>query len=378
VHWSEAWGSWVLTRYDDVLAMLRDPRSFSNVGRSAAVERVADDVREQLAPLFANFRVGMPSTDPPQHTRIRTLVNKAFLPRTVQNIRQRVECLVDELIDRVASRGRMDLIADFAHPLPATVIAEIMGLPLDERDRLRDWSQLIIAYHGTARPDPAVGERSLQAFLEAREWLRALLSARRREPRDDLLSALVAAEERGDMLTETEVISTLITLMTAGHETTTGLIGNGMLALFEHPAAFEQLRTEPDKLPSAVEELLRFDAPFPRAWRRTHESIELGGRMIEAGAMVNGLLGAANRDPAQFPEPDRLDLGRAPNRHLSFGIGTHFCLGAPLARLEGQVALGSLLRRLRGLRPGGEPARQASITFRGLASLPVEFDAVVP
>jgi cytochrome P450 len=373
IHWSEAWGFWVVTRYADVTTMLRDPRRFSNVGRSAAVERVPDEQRARLAPMFNSFRVGMPSTDPPVHTRLRTLVNKVVTPSRVEAMRPRIQQLFDELLDEALDAGRMDLIDVLAYPFPATVVAELLGLPVGDRDRFKGWSSDIIALHSTGRPDPVAAETAWEAWQAARDWLGGLLADRRAHPRDDILSLLVQARIDGDSLSDIEILSTLVTLMTAGHETTTGLIGNGVLAFLSHSDQLERLNTTPELIGSAVDEVFRYDSPFPRAWRRTTQAVELSGVEIPAGAIVSGSIASANRDPEQFPDPDAFDIGRQPNRHLGLGAGIHFCLGAPLAKLEGQIALGTLARRLPGMALDGGPVWQPSITHHVLRSLPVRW-----
>jgi cytochrome P450 len=373
VHWSDAWGFWIAGRYDDVTTILRDPRRFSNVGRSAAVERLPGEQRARLEPMFDSFRVGMPSSDPPAHTRLRTLVNKAVTPSRVEAMRPRIEAIFDELLDTALGDGRADLIPWVAYPFPAMVVAELVGLPVEDRDRFKRWSVDIITLHATGRPDPVAGDRAWEAWQAARAWLRDLIAERRHRPLDDVLSTLVTAEIDGDGLSEVEIVSTLITLMTAGHETTTGLIGNGILSLLENPIELERLRGEPVLLPTAVDEVLRYESPFPRAWRRTAVEVELSGVTIPEGEIVSASLAAANRDPAQFPDPDRFDVGRQPNRHVGLGGGIHFCLGAPLAKLEGQIALGTLVRRLPGLQIDGDPAWHQSITHHVLTSLPIRW-----
>lgn len=373
VHWSEAWGFWVVTRYADVTAMLRDPRTFSNVGRSAAVERVPDDQRARLAPMFDSFRVGMPSSDPPGHTRLRTLVNKAVTPSRVEAMRPRIQAIFDGLLDQVVEAGRMELIATIAYPFPATVVAELIGLPVEDVDQFKRWSDDIVALHASGRPDPQAADVAWAAWQATRDWLAGLTADRRARPRDDVLSILVNARIDGDALSDVEILSTLVTLMTAGHVTTTGLIGNGVLALLSHPDQLARLREEPglkpDLIRTAVDEVLRFESPFPRAWRRTTREVEIAGTVIPADAIVSASLASANRDPEQFPDADRFDVGRQPNRHVGLGGGIHFCLGAPLAKLEGEIALGTLARRLPKLALDGEPAWQPSITHHVLQSL---------
>jgi cytochrome P450 len=373
VHWSEAWGFWVVTRYADVVAVLRDPRTFSNVGRSAAVERVPGEQRRRLGPMFDSFRVGMPSSDPPAHTRLRTLVNKAVTPSRVEAMRPRIQALFDEILDAVLADGRMELIGTIAYPFPARVVAELVGLPVEDVDQFKRWSDEIVALHASGWPDPAAADVAWVAWQATRDWLGGLIADRRARPRDDVLSTLVNAGIDGDALSEVEILSTLVTLMTAGHVTTTGLIGNGILALLTNPDELARLRAQPELIRTTVDEVLRFDAPFPRAWRRTTREVELAGVTIPADAIVSASLGSANRDPEQFPQADQFDIGRQPNRHVGLGAGIHFCLGAPLAKLEGEIAFETLARRLPDLALDGAPAWQPSITHHVLQSLPVRW-----
>ena len=380
VHWSEAWGGWVMTRYDDIEAVLRDHRRFTKAGH---VTRVLDELPPstlaQIGPLRENFSVGMPQTDPPEHTRVRALVSKAFTPAVIEGMGARIQAIVDELLEAVAPKGEMDLIADFAFPLPAIVVAEMIGCPLEDRDRFKKWSDDIVSFHGSGRADTARVLRSNQAFVETREWLRKLFDERRTRPGDDLLSRLVAVEQEGEMLSETELVATCITLLTAGHETTTGLIANGMLALLHHPEQRKLLEENPDLIESAVDEFLRYDPPFQRTWRLTTEDVEMRGKRMKKGQVVSQMLGAASRDPERFPDPDRLDITRQDTTHLAFGFGVHYCLGAVLAHREAELAVPTLLRRLPGLRLAvHEPEWQQNITFHAPKSLPLRFDQVVP
>ena len=269
----------------------------------------------------------------------------------------------------------MDVVRDLAYPLPVTVIAELMGVPAADHDRLKAWSGDIVKFMATARPEAEVLTLSQDALLSLRDYFRGILAARRRDPRDDLISALVAAEEGGDTLTEEELLSTLVTILIGGHETTTSLIASGTLLLLTHPEERRKLEAEPRLVQSAVEEFLRFEGPFQRNRRIATEDVTIGGQEIGEGELVMQLLGAANRDPAHFPDPDRLDIARSPNRHLAFGYGVHFCLGASLARLEAPVALETLFRRLPGLDLAAEPAalEWENTVFRGLKALPVTY-----
>jgi cytochrome P450 len=371
VYWDG--GTWVLTGHAEVVAALHDPR--------LTVERVNTDV--SLLPPEAQTVMGvigqvlsmqMVFRDPPHHTRLRGLVNKAFTPRVVESMRARIGRIVDELLDAVAVSGRMDVIRDLAYPLPVTVIAEMLGVPPADRAELKRWSDDLAALLG--RFDLTWDEhvRISRSITELNEYLRGIVAQRRVAPRDDLISALLAAEEHGTVLSEEELLANCMLLLLAGHETTTNLIGNGLLALLRHPDQLERLRAEPGLIATAVEELLRYDSPVQLTSRVAREELELGGKRITRGQYVSLVLGAANRDPKVFPEPDRLDVGRRENRHVAFGHGIHFCLGAALARLEGQIALGTLLRRMPTLRlETATPQWRANQALRGLQSLPVAF-----
>jgi cytochrome P450 len=362
-------GFWVLTRYEDVVAVLRDGR--------AAKEAIQEFVAAKLGvPPSPRSALSMLDRDPPDHTRLRALVSKAFTPRVVERLRPRIQDIVDDLLARVASRGQMELIEEFAYPLPVIVICEMLGVPLADHERFRGWGLDIARGLDSVLlpPESPVRERALAARSALAGYFRELITERRSSPRDDLLSALIAAEEAGDTLDEDELLSTCILLLIAGHETTVNLIGNGTLALLRHPDQRRRLRESPQLIGTAVEELLRFDGPVQRTARIPSADITVGGRTIKAGEMVMPFLAAADRDPAQFPDPDRLDIGRTENRHIAFGWGIHFCLGAPLARLEGQIAINTLVRRLPGLALAtAEPEYRPSLTLRGLAALPVTF-----
>jgi len=314
--------------------------------------------------------------DPPDHTRLRGLVSKAFTPKALESLRPRIQQIVDGLLDQIERRGEMDLIEEFAYPLPVIVICEMLGVPVKDHERFKHWG-LDIARGLDAimlPPDSEVGKRSVSGRRALAEYFRALIAERRAAPRDDMLSALIAAEEAGDKLSEEELLASCILLLVAGHETTVNLIGNGTLALLKHPEQLRRLRENPGLIGSAVEELLRYDGPVQRTARIPSEDLVIGGKTIPKGEMVMPFLGAANRDPAQFPDPDRLDITRTDNRHIAFGMGIHFCLGAPLARMEGQIAISTLLRRLPKLALASQlPEHRQSLTLRGLVSLPVGF-----
>jgi hypothetical protein len=361
-------GFYVLTRYDDVAAFLRDPR-FGKSGYQALFEsRFGAGKDGPWLPMSMLFR------DPPDHTRLRALVSKAFTPRVVEALRGHVEAIVKGLLDRVADQERVDVIEALAYPLPVTVISELLGVPAGDTEQIKEWSRDVArALDAIALPiAPEVIERGSQATEAIAGYFRALADERRQRPGPDLLSGLVQAEEAGDRLNERELLATCLLLYVAGHETTVNLVGNGLLAILRHPEERRRLEADPTLLPAAVEELLRYDGPVQRTGRMAAVDAEIAGVPIPAGALVLGLVGAANRDPAHFAEPDRLDLKRDEPGHLAFGAGIHYCLGASLARLEAQVAIGAILRRFPALTLAVErPIWRPSSTLRGLESLPV-------
>jgi cytochrome P450 len=361
-------GFWVVTRYPDVVTVLRDQR-FGREDFGPMVSAVYGDDSERV-PRPMVFR------DPPAHTRLRSLVSKAFTSRVVQGLRPHIQEIVDGLLDRAHDRGRMDVISDLAYPLPVTVICEMLGVPPDDRDTMRQWSEDITrSLDALGLPsDREIVKRGRRARHALGEYFRRLLPERRRRPQADLLSLLLAAEEQGDKLTEDELLATCVLIFIAGHETTVNLIGNGLLALLQNPTELEKLRSNLELLPGAVEELLRYDSPVQRTARVTKSEIPLGGKVIPRHALVVAAIGAANRDPAHFAEPDRLDIARRDNDHIAFGFGIHFCLGAPLARIEAQIALGTLLRRLPRVELATDTPRwRESSTLRGLKALPIRF-----
>jgi cytochrome P450 len=315
-------------------------------------------------------------TDPPKHTRLRGLVNKAFTPHAVEAMRPHVQQLVDGFLDAVASAGRMDFIRDLAFPLPATVITEMLGLSPDDRDRLKAWSDAFVVFFSThpAHITQEQYHRALESMRAMEDYFRAALAAARQGGRPCLLQTMAQAEDQGDRLSEDELIANAQLMLIAGHETTTNLIGNGMLALLQHPEQMQKMRDDPSLVPGAVEEFLRHSGPVQFTHRIALEDVALGGQTIRKGQFVFLFLAAANRDPAHFPDPDRLDVTRPAHKHVAFGLGHHFCLGAPLARLEVQVAFTTVLRRLPNLRlAGGKVEYGDNFNLRGLRELPVAF-----
>jgi cytochrome P450 len=362
---------WVLSRYDDVLAVLSD-RDFSaderNQTRYPRLQRL-----NRLAGLPDPYETGLVSIlrmDPPDHTRLRSLVNKAFTPRAIDRLKTRIESLVDELLTPLAKRARADLVAEFAAPLPVVVIAELIGVPAEDRDRFRAWSDDVVRLLGDGTLESKhEGERARRELVG---YFEAIVAERRAAPRDDLVSELVAAEEDGNRLAGQELYSILTLLLVAGNETTTKLIGNSLLALLRNQSQLELLREEPKRIGDAVEELLRYDGPVQLTSRIATRDCELRGHSIRRGQQIVLLLAAANRDPAQFESPDRLDVTRREIRHLAFGHGTHFCLGARLARLETTVALEALISRFPNLRECNERVEWSPNTvLRGPTRLPL-------
>jgi len=365
----------VLTRYDDCAKVLRDARFSADVTSNASTDGIGlFGNQDQTEARDEGFNESLLNLDPPKHTRVRGLAARAFTPKAIEAWRPRVVEMVDEILDTIAADGGCDLVSTLAFPLPFQVISELLGMPTDERDQLRAWSQAI-----TLTLEPLITAEERQAATDAaehmREFVEVVISERRKAPREnDLLSALIAAEEEGERLSTNELVAMVLLLFVAGHETTVNLIGNGMLALLRHPAELRRLRESPGLITSAVEELLRYDGPVQRTARVASADATIGGRTIAKGDMVMPFIAAADRDPAQFPEPDRLDLSRSDNRHIAFGWGIHFCLGAPLARIEGQIAIDALVRRLPGLELAThEPEYRQSLTLRGLKTLPVKF-----
>jgi cytochrome P450 len=375
VYWSESQRAWLLTSYADVSATVRDPKRFSSSGRfSAVLDALPSDERSRFDPFERHFAVGLLGSDPPDHTRLRRLINRAFTPRVVEELRPRVQDLVDGMLDQVQAKGEMDFIRDIAYPLPATVIAELLGVPVEDQDRFKDWSDGILSFQGTGRTTVETLDRAQRDLLEMRAFLTDLLAQRRRVPTDDLLGRMVAAEEEGDKLSSAELLTTCVTLLTAGHETTTNLIGNGLYTLLRHPEQMARLRVDEALMPTAVEEMLRYESPLQRNPRRVAEDLEFGGQRLRRGDFVLQILAAANHDPAVFPDPERFDITRQPNRHLAFGHGIHFCLGAPLARIEAPVVIGTVLRRMPELHlTKDEPQWQEHGLLRSLRTLPVAF-----
>lgn len=312
----------------------------------------------------------MTDVDPPDHTRLRNLTQRAFTPRVVEVMRSRVAAFAEDLLGTAAGSGEVDLIEALAYPLPVLVIAAMLGVPSEDRAHFQRWSADMADSMDPMTHGPR-SEAGREARNQLRRYLGGIAEQRRRRPEDDMISRLVEAEEQGDRLSKDELLDMCVLLLAAGHETTVNLIGNGINALLDHPEELERLRARPELMESAVEEFLRYDSPVQMNSRVPIEDVELGGCTLRRGQMILILVGSANRDPDEFADPDRLDIGRRTNRHLAFGRGIHFCLAAPLARMEAQIAIGRLLERFPNLRRAGDPTRRPNPVFRGLATLPV-------
>ena len=376
VHWSEALDAWVLTRYDDVVAVLRDQRfSAERRGARNRYAQAAMAAAEELGGPVARANT-MLTADPPEHTRMRLQISKAFLPHAVEKLRPHVQDLADELLDAVKEPGRLDILLDLGYPLPIIVIAELMGVPTEHRDQFTRWSDDVVATLGGGFGAPDLLERGAQSGRELSDYFREVIADRRREPKDDLVSVLVAATDQGDVLSEDQLVATCVVALIAGNETTRNLIGNGMLALLRSPDQLEKLWQDPSLVESAVEELLRYAGPVQCTARVATDDVEIGGKTIEKGQLVFTMLAAANRDPDHFPDPERLDITRKNNHHVAFGSGIHSCLGQPLARLEAQIAFGTLARRIPNPRLATDDLEWCpSFILRGVKSLPITFAA---
>lgn len=372
VHYYEPTNQWLVPHHADVSALLRDRR----LGRTYQHRFTHEDFgRTAPPPEHEPFHVlndhGMLDLEPPDHTRIRRLVSKAFTPRTVERLKPYVEGLAGELVDRLVEAGGGDLLTDVAEPLPVSVIAEMLGVPESERAPLRPWSADICGMY-ELNPSEEVARKAVRASAEFTEYLRGLIEARRKEPGDDLISGLIAAHDEGDRLTEQEMISTCVLLLNAGHEATVNSTVTGWWTLFRHPGQLEALRADHSLIPTAVEELMRYDTPLQLFERWVLDDIEIDGTTVPRGAEIAMLFGSANRDAEVFADPETLDLSRSENPHISFSAGIHYCIGAPLARLELAASMSALLTRAPGLRLAQEPVRKSNFVIRGLESLPVE------
>jgi cytochrome P450 len=372
VHWDSFLHAWVVTRYEDVVnVMLRcsadrtpTPQQLEAMGMAAELQPIAQVMVKQM--LFM---------DAPAHTRLRALCASAFTPARVAALKQRIQEIADQLLDRVIDSGRMDVIADFANPLPAIVTAELFGVPVEDHQELKDWSTDFAEMLGNFQHNPDRARRVLSSTEKLLAYFQRAIRQQEKNPRPGLVNSLMNAEVDGSRLTEEEIVANLIVTMVGGQETTTNLIGNGLVSLLKNPDQLERLKNDSSILPSAIEELLRYESPSQHTARLAPEDMWLGGKQIQKRQAVIAVFAAANRDPERFPEPDKLDLRREDNRHVAFAWGAHYCFGAPLARMEGQIAFETMLRRLPGIRL--EPQElmwRENLGLRGLKSLFITFD----
>jgi cytochrome P450 len=369
VHFSPTLQAWVLTSYADCDRVLRDPQRFSNSPLNAHAD-ILKAIQQQRRELPLGEVPTVLNSDAPVHTRLRGIVSRAFTPRVVEGLGPHIEDVTSTLLEDVPTDKPFDLVASFTQPLPVIVIAELLGVPPEDRPLFRKWSQHIAATTNLF-PAPYVIADVKHSMGELIAYLTRFIEDRRRQPREDLITALVQAEDEGSRLTRDELLAFCTVLLVAGHETTTHLIGNGMLALLHDTDQLDALRSDEALIPDAIEEMLRYDSPVQALVRVATEDVELGAKRVAKGDVLLVMLGAANRDPARFPDPDRFDVRREDAAHLSFGLGPHFCLGAPLARLEARVAFEALLTRFSSLRLEGKPERGGTFVLRGLRRLPL-------
>ena len=347
VYWSDSVGGWLITRFDDVMYTFKHTKEYSNEGRlgRAAVHVPAPD-RERLEVFEEHYRTkGLLHSDPPDHTRLRKLTVSAFTPSRIEAMRPHIEEITESLLDKCDQQGGMEVISDLASALPVQVLSDLMGVPASDRPLLRRWADQLLGFQGVNKPPLELLLEAQTAIVEIRQYLGIALEERRQEPRDDLLGAFAALEQQPDGLTEPEIINTCQTLLVAGHETTRSLIGNGVALLLRDRAQWERLVNQPSLVRAAIEEVVRYESPVARQPRLVKHNTSLGGVEIREGDVLFQMLNAANRDPEHFDQPDAFIIDREPNKHVGFGFGAHFCIGAPLSRVEGEVALTALIRR---------------------------------
>ena len=398
VHWDEEMGFWILSRYADIESLYLDDRFSRAQGLMRGFDRLPADHQKIAQPVYHSFSKTVFYADPPYHTHLRGLMNHAFTPRRIDQLRPYVQKTVDELLDNAQGRGAMEVIHDLAYPLPVMVIAELLGLPASDRARFKQWSDDLFAILGTVKQKSEhLLTRAAHSLEEMTDYVRSLSKKRRENPQDDLLSALLLTtdddsslthdhhphpphssgelildHETSSTLTEMELVANINILLSTGHETTTHLIGNGLLAFLQHPDQLEKLKSNPSLLSSAIEEILRYDNPVQITYRAALEDVELHGKLIRKGNLVNTIIGSANRDPERFSNPVTFDITRGEGRHLSFGLGIHYCIGAPLVKMEAEVAFETILRRFSNLALSTQKLEwQEQPIFRGLKVLPV-------
>lgn len=374
IHWDEEMGFWALTRYADIARVYASPHFSRARGLMHNFERLTPDEKRIAEPVYDSFARTLMYSDPPSHTRLRELMSLPFGPRHVGQMKEAVAAIVDELLDRAEPQGAMDIVRDFAHPLPVLVIADLVGLPRSDWAQFKAWSDDLFAVLGTMQHSEELLRRAADSLREMSEYILRISRGKQPGGYKDLISYMTSAMHAGAELSEEEMVANLGVLLGAGHETTSNLIGTGILSLLGHPEQMRRLREEPALIENAVEEMLRHESPVQIAYRAASRDFEIGGRIIREGQIVNLILGAGNRDPKRYANPDQFDITRRVGRHLAFGMGIHFCLGSHLVRLEASLALEALLRRFPSLRLETEDLDwQAQPIFRGLLSLPVSF-----
>jgi cytochrome P450 len=372
IYWSETFRSWLLTRHSDVVEALRDSRLSGRRTSAFLDEQLPREWQDVVEPLRNQLTSFIGFSDPPQHTRLRRLVNKAFAAGVVERMRSKIVAIVDDLILSMRQRGAAELVGDFAFPLPAIVIAETLGVPPEDRLMFKRWADEFVPFITAGRLTLETAEKAQHGIASLREYVLGIVARRRQHPAGDLMTALISAESDGDRLSEEEMLSMCITMLIGGHETTTNLIANGMLAILRHPDQRQALIRDASLPPNAVEELLRYDAPLQRTFRIATQDMSIGQGRIKKGQVVSMMLGAANRDPALWADPDRLDVTRPADRHVGFGHGIHYCVGAPLARLEVGIAVSSLIREFPCMAlTSDELEYQPTLGLRALKALPV-------
>jgi cytochrome P450 len=374
LYWSDAWGVWVLTRYDDVIGVLEDPAAFSSEQRfTTMLDRLPTEIQPRISRLRRHYSYGLIQSDPPTHTRLRLLVRDAFTPRAITAFRPRVVALTDELIDRFVERGSADLMEDVAYVLPISVMCELMDVPVVDRHYFLEWDAAISGIQTTGAAESERALAANAAIIAIENYFLELAGRRRRRPGGDLISVLLMGRDTIAPLGDEELMGMCVGLLLGGHETTRSLIGNVMLCVLLRPSLLQEIRRDRQRIASLVEEVLRFESPIQRGWRRVTRDVELHGHILRAGELVYVMLGAANRDATRFTEPDAFASDRRPNQHLAFGYGIHFCVGAPLARLEACVALERLTARLENLRLDDSVVWLPSVHQRTLERLRVQF-----
>ncbi|MEM7116772.1 MAG: cytochrome P450 [Chloroflexota bacterium] len=371
VFWSDGWGVWVLTRYDDVVAVLKNHADFVNFGRvTHLIKQLPDEIAEAKAALLFHYETGLAHTDPPIHSRLRGLLNRAFTPRMVAQWRIRIEGVVDQLIDDLKQQGDFDLLPTFAYPLPATIIGDMLGVPARDIHLFQGWALAInqlFEKGGRISINSAVN--AYNNLRHMRAYIADMVAKRRKRPTDDVIGNLVQIEATGERLTLDELVSTVVTFFVAGHDTTTNLIANGVYLFMQQPEIVAELVEQPQLMKTAVEEILRLEPSVPRMWRLAARDYPLGEQTIRTGQMVFPMLSAANRDPTYFPNPDSFSLTRKNMKNVAFGFGIHYCIGAPLARLEGEIALRKLITAFPKMQLAETPRWSEDIAIRRLETL---------